>query len=122
MYKYAVNRTGRGKVYLFIINFRMTKPQAQNPSETIAVVMVAHVFLVMSDIDFEFPISEPCESHLIERLKPCQAFSPKSEQVVVSPEQERTWPIVVHQHFDKVLRYLVAIYTVVFLLCLVYFL
>jgi hypothetical protein len=100
----------------------MKKPQAQNPSETITVVMVAHVFLAMSDIDFEFLISEPCESHLIERLQLRQAFTPNSEQVVMSPKQERTWPIVVHQHFDKVLRYLVAIYTVVFLLCLVYFL
>jgi len=100
----------------------MKNPQAQNPSEIVTVMMVVHVFLAMSDIDFDIAISEPCESHVTEYLKLRQDRPPSSEQLVVCPKQERTWPVVVHQNFDMALRYLVVIYTVVFFLCLVYLL
>ena len=99
----------------------MNKPQDQRPSETIIVVMETQVIFVMSDVDIDFPISEPCKSRLMERFKSHQDSPSNSKQFVVPPKQERTWVIIAHQHFDKALRCIVATYAVVLILCMGYF-
>lgn len=99
----------------------MNITQAQRPSETVAVVIVAQVFIVMSDVDIDFPVSEPCKSHLTERFKSHQASPSNSEQFVMFPKQDSTWPIFAHQHFDRALRFTVAVYAVTLVLSMVYF-